>query len=366
MFVYRTSNFIMNPVLSIDGLKESPIMDMTLFGQKFTMYSDEWKRHVHLKCTDRCDARCGFCIEESERNNPQDMFGFMDSTEELLDQMTANDYLRTVSITGGEPTLFPMIDKLITKIQSYDLKLFSINSNGAALKNIPNHFNGWINISKHAIDDRHIFNRKLNVTPEYIDEFRARVPAAKVRIQCVLGAKEGLQSIGDILKLMETFTGHVDDFSFRSLIIDDDHSKIPLLFTEFRKFLFEFGTCKEQAIQDYYVYETFDLNGTSITISYSNMNLLRVYNETTPDNNFLQEIIVHPDGMITGSWNKQTLVIKETLNMDSHILVENGEMFDGDRGMFIDSFFSNADDANIIEWCRDNGWSLEIDGVKHL
>jgi len=165
---------------------------------------------------------------------------------------------------------------------------------------------------------------------------------------------------------METFTGHVDDFSFRSLIIDDDHSKIPLLFTEFRKFLFEFGTCSEQAIQDYYVYETFDLNGTAITISYSNMALLREYNETTPDNNFLQEIIVHPDGMITGSWNKQTLVIKETLNMDSYITVENGDMFEGTRGMFTDCFFSNADDENIIAWCKENGWSLEIDGVKLL
>ena len=40
----------------------------------------------------------------------------------------------------------------------------------------------------------------------------------------------------------------------------------------------------------------------------TNVNTKQNYNETQK-NNFLEEIIVHPDGMVTGSWNKKTLVI---------------------------------------------------------
>lgn len=49
-----------------------------------------------------------------------------------------------------------------------------------------------------------------------------------------------------------------------------------------------------------------------------------------------------------------------------HILVDNGEMFDGTREQFRDSFFDNADNYNIIEWCKGLECTLEINGVKLL
>lgn len=45
---------------------------------------------------------------------------------------------------------------------------------------------------------------------------------------------------------------------------------------------------------------------------------------------------------------------------DDHILVENGDIFDGTREQFRDSFFDNAYDNQITEWCVKNDWVLTI------
>lgn len=53
-------------------------------------------------------------------------------------------------------------------------------------------------------------------------------------------------------------------------------------------------------------------------------------------------------------------------NPEDHILVENGDLFDGTRDMFRDCFFDNAYDSVITGWCADNGCSLSINGVEIL
>ena len=51
------------------------------------------------------------------------------------------------------------------------------------------------------------------------------------------------------------------------------------------------------------------------------------------------------------------------MDLETRILVENGDIFEGNRGQFTDCFFSNADDDQIIDWCREQGFSLQIDGI---
>lgn len=48
--------------------------------------------------------------------------------------------------------------------------------------------------------------------------------------------------------------------------------------------------------------------------------------------------------------------------MEDLIVVENGSMFEGNREQFANCYFSNADDENIIAWCRENEFSLIING----
>ena len=65
------------------------------------------------------------------------------------------------------------------------------------------------------------------------------------------------------------------------------------LLQQFKHYLFDNAKLVEQVLKDYYVYETWQLNDTLITLSHSNMGLLRRMEENEPDN-LLREIVVHP------------------------------------------------------------------------
>ena len=49
---------------------------------------------------------------------------------------------------------------------------------------------------------------------------------------------------------------------------------------------------------------------------------------------------------------------------EDNILVANGDMFDGSRDAFRDNFFDNANNDQILGWCVQHDWSLEINGLK--
>jgi hypothetical protein len=51
------------------------------------------------------------------------------------------------------------------------------------------------------------------------------------------------------------------------------------------------------------------------------MKKLKEYNESH-DSNFLEEIIVHPDGMVTGSWNKKSLIIHNPIDKSKNSFIE--------------------------------------------
>ncbi len=47
------------------------------------------------------------------------------------------------------------------------------------------------------------------------------------------------------------------------------------------------------------------------------------------------------------------------------IIVEDGEVFDGNEEQWADTFFSNVDIATIQEFCKANNWKVEIiDEIK--
>ena len=131
-------------------------------------------------------------------------------------------------------------------------------------------------------------------------------PDTKIRMRCVLHEKE-LQSIEDMLALTDHYKRCVDDLSSRRLIALDKPAEDDLL-QQFKHYLFDNAKLVEQVLKDYYVYETWQLNDTLITLSHSNMGLLRRMEENEPDN-LLREIVVHSDGHVSGSWYRSSKVI---------------------------------------------------------
>jgi hypothetical protein len=48
------------------------------------------------------------------------------------------------------------------------------------------------------------------------------------------------------------------------------------------------------------------------------------------------------------------------MNLETLIVVENGDIFEGTREQFINCFFTNATNKEIQDWCFDNGYKLKI------
>lgn len=73
-------------------------------------------------------------------------------------------------------------------------------------------------------------------------------------------------------------------------------------------YAFENWRFKEQTIQDYYVYEVYNNGLTDITFSYSDMKLLREV-EKAESEEFFREFILHPNGVLSGSWMQDTKIL---------------------------------------------------------
>lgn len=302
MFKRITSldKYEINPKLSTSSFKD---IEFYLFGKKYYFYDDEWMHHVHLKVTSKCNASCNFCIEKDSivKENKEN---FLNNLNELLVQMNDQKVLKTISITGGEPSLCSYLPDVMNIISKYNV-FSSINTNGLNIENLTN-FPTWINISKHNIDDSSIF-KSDNLSITKIKDIKEK-SNSKVRLQCVL-QKDGVNNVDSLLNYMNYFKSVVDDFSFRQLIKTSDNYDDQPTLEFFREYLYNNGIFIEQTFQDYYVYENWILNNIPITISFSDMNLLK-HSEKIEENNILREIIVHPDGLISGDWDRKNKIIK--------------------------------------------------------
>lgn len=108
--------------------------------------------------TEACDARCPFCIAQSSRSSkeldPERLRG-------VLEQLKAEDVLRGIKITGGEPGLnIPLLDAALRAI--FDVcgpgMEVSLSTNGTAVPRLKElrdlHRLESVHISRHHWDDR--------------------------------------------------------------------------------------------------------------------------------------------------------------------------------------------------------------------
>lgn len=289
-----------------------------LFGKDVYLNSDPWLWHLHLKCTDKCNGKCDFCVEQGCPIN-EDANDFLDSTDRMLHEMNNAGCLNSVSVTGGEPLLFSKLDTLVDILKSYPIQFLTMNTNGTYLKEHLDLIDGtfdYVDISRHAIDDNdneQIFKTKVP-SKEELQYIKNQLQKTKMRIQCVMYK---VKSIDDMNKFIKAFN-FADDLSFRRLmklsdeygvnykIGEDDYDKI----LDYAYNNFDFI---QQTIQDYYVYEIWKAFGVDITYSYSNMSMLRDKEKKESEDVF-REFIVHPDGLVSGSWKKDNKILRNVKN----------------------------------------------------
>lgn len=289
-------------------VEQPPLMPVELFGNTYRVYNDEWRNHLHIICTYQCNAKCEFCVEKDSECKTS--VKFLKQVEVVLAEMHSQGILNTVSITGGEPTIFKDLIKLVDLIKKYDVFL-TINTNGARLHKLASDLKDkvdFINISRHYVDDRkniEIFKAKV---PTLIDikNLRSLYGDTKFRFQAVINEDTNLKEYAVLVE-----QGLIDDLSFRQLMLDGSEEALNnrKLYLDLVQEAVDNGAIIEQEVQDYYVYETHDLYGCDMTFSYSDMKLLEDQ-EKIEGQDFIREFIIYPDGKFSGSWFNEKNILE--------------------------------------------------------
>ena len=302
--IHDIKDYSFNPVLeSNEKLYDTPV---TLFGKPWRIMDDYWMKHVHIKITDRCNAKCPFCIEK-DSHIKEDPVKLQVNLRRLISELNEQGHLATVSITGGEPSLSPIAGNVIDFLKGNYKVFLNINTNFS--KAIDSKLDpDWVNISRHMVGaDSYTGIGALDL--DMLDRYRDTHKNTKIRLQCVLH-QNGLQSIDEIKDYIDHYNGHIDDLSFRRLINVTDNAPADDLFQKLKHFLYNHARLVEQVLKDYYVYETWNYKGLNITLSHSNMKLLHDL-EGSEDDKILREIVVHPDGLVSGSWYRNKKILAE-------------------------------------------------------
>lgn len=302
--IHDIKDYSFNPVLeSNEKLYDTPV---TLFGKPWRIMDDYWMKHVHIKITDRCNAKCPFCIEK-DSHIKEDPVKLQVNLRRLISELNEQGHLATVSITGGEPSLSPIAGNVIDFLKGNYKVFLNINTNFS--KAIDSKLDpDWVNISRHTVGaDGYTGIGALDL--DMLDRYRDTHKNTKIRLQCVLH-QNGLQNIDEIKDYIDHYNGHIDDLSFRRLINVTDNAPTDDLFQKLKHFLYNHARLVEQVLKDYYVYETWNYKGLNITLSHSNMKLLHDL-EGSEDDKILREIVVHPDGLVSGSWYRNKKILAE-------------------------------------------------------
>ena len=289
-----------------------------LFGNEIRVYDDIWMRHIHLKITDICNARCDFCVEQNcVRNENGD--AFLRNVDLLLKEMQDKGLLYSVSVTGGEPTTSRYLTRLFDILRKYDIGFLTMNTNGYALSLYLDYIDGlfdFVNISRHSVSDEkndEIFGTSV-LTKQELQQLKSMMKHTKMRIQCVMSDVVTIEEMNEFINSYS----FADDISFRRLMeLGDEYGINYDLdkdgYNKCLKYAFDNWEFKEQTIQDYYVYEIYNNGKTDITFSYSNMAMLRKVEQNECDKDFYREFIVHPDGTVSGSWRKDTKILLDDI-----------------------------------------------------
>lgn len=193
------------------------------------LLKEDNKLWLYINLTNRCNARCPFCVNSSVNSECCEIS--IPLLQETLQKLKSN--IRGISITGGEPMLFPnLVDevaRLVTEIWGYNIPL-DLVTNGSMLQEVANL--KWqdrfsvIHISRHCISDE--ANQALmgTVAPsaKELKSFISELDdPAKIVLNCVL-QKHAVASLEDARLYLEmAAAAGVHNVSFVGMFIANDY-----------------------------------------------------------------------------------------------------------------------------------------------
>ena len=295
---------------------------------------------------DFCNADCKFCVAQLRYQHKHEIYDKVNikDTDEYLKRL---EYILklirplnpSISITGGEPSLSPILTDVLKIVDDLGFRKRTITSNGSGLLNVQNgdtilnnliKYN-WnhLNISRASYDDD--LNRKImryNIEKEYctMDMMKdiltiTNNSSLEHRISCLL-LKESVCSVEEIKKFMD-FYGSLgaNNFIFRELMDYDktavniekmkycDENKVRLndIWHDFKNYP---DFVPYLNILGYYYYvEIYKYFGMTVASESANLNQQYVEKAKHPD--VVYEMVFHNNGNLCGSWIDSEEILDE-------------------------------------------------------
>lgn len=261
-------------------------------------YSD-W---IEVNLTDKCNGKCSWCVEK-QGWHPKKHVGWKELVNVILSTGKKN-----VILLGGEPTLYPFLNEIITELHRNKRKVW-ITTNGSNLKKLINiHYFllSGINISIHHYD----LNKNFEITGIHVSEEDirfavglAKLSNTKLRLNC--NTIKGYIDSKTAIKKYITFAKKlgVRYIRFAELKGDNEHFvNIPKIFDYgfgLTENPFEFG-CSKDAI----------ING--VNINFRIMCGIQTSMRPAPVNPIqTSKITVYYDGKIYDGWQMKDSKKKE-------------------------------------------------------
>lgn len=269
-----------------------------MFGDNRPRKSLYKRLNIQLVVTNACPYSCSFCVEKVNPTNVDEVFdpeAQKRSLKELIQSMRVGSLEPTVSITGGEPCLYPkhivktsiMLDMMGVP---YNLNTSGFHADVYTLR----HFHR-INLSVHhqdPLENSRVFGDERG------DYWNQEVFQDATIQKVVLDTD------------LDKITGFVDSFKQKriSLRLPSRTEQCtppdwkPLFDAISHDSRFEFI---QQKIGDYYFFEEYKYKDKTIRFSYSDLVQLAYYKknrETNPHNTFVRAAIIMADGSVKFDW----------------------------------------------------------------
>lgn len=286
---------------------------------------------------DYCNADCKFCVAQLRYHHRNELYRkghitdpdkYLMRLDEILQKVRPLD--PSVSLTGGEPTLSPLLTEVLKLIDKYGFRKRTITTNGSGLltvqdndtvlNNLIRYHWDHLNISRVSPDDR--INKAIMrysadstyCTMEMLREILAacRNSTLKHRLSCLL-LKECVHDVAGIRQYVDVMSEYgANNFIFRELMDYDKlavntektdycrQNKIRLYdiwhqFQEYPEFVPYLNL-----LGYYYYVEIYKYRNMTVASETADMNIQNLEKAAHPD--VVYEMIFHTSGHLTGSW----------------------------------------------------------------
>ena len=83
-------------------------------------------KHMNVIVTNQCNRKCPFCIAQKNTNKTENTFLQLKNIEKAI-EFAKKENIKTIALTGGEPTLHPNIIKIaeMFHVNGFDLALYT-------------------------------------------------------------------------------------------------------------------------------------------------------------------------------------------------------------------------------------------------